>query len=944
MYRIGINMIDSDNINDKQDVDTVIGIDLGTRNCCVSIWRNNRFEIIPDQFGNRTIPSVVSFYKSAKLVGYNALSMKEINPANTIYDIKRLIGRKITDPTIVQTKHLLTYSIIDDQTKHQNVMIQLDNSDGKLSHKLTYRPEELCAHILIEIKKNVAKSLNQDVSKAVITVPAYFNDAQRQATLDSAKIAGLDVLKIINEPTAAALSYGLGDRDWGGKGGNVIVYDLGAGTLDISLMNIFDGSFRTLAVGGSSHLGGEDIDYTVMDHVIKQFKKQYHISDLVITKLAQLKLKNSVENAKKILSNSDKAVVCVDNFYDNKKLYYVLTKKVFETVCNNLFIMCLRPLAGVLESASVDKSEIDDVILVGGSSRIPKIQKMLLNFFKGTKIKKLTMTLNPDEVVSTGAAVYGYIMTHNEDPFSEKLILLDVTPLSLGVETLKKQMTVIIPRNSIIPTKKMKMFSTDTDNQDSVNIKIFEGERKLTKYNFHVGTFDLSGFEKGPSGHPKIRITFHVDINGILTVTAYEKRSCVKNCIEITSTWGAKGRLSGDEIQKMIIDAEKNECIDNMYSLKIGLMHNINSMCESILINLKNDAIIMNKPEKKKIRKNIVSLLKWTKSKEFSEFTVDELQSRYKILTKSYTPLIVQIAKQDTDFKEVNTAVLGAEVHGDDENIDGEAEFQQFTKPVDPLDYENEEIKIIKNTIMEMCQNILSVVTNPVSNIKPEDVEIFSDYIDSVRIWLFTTSSKTTIQFTSKIQEINNITDEILGKYQETTVFQKPSKFSSYDELKLTCNTLSMCIESNYFTLKKDHTQKLLEKINEIKKWIDINLEPVDSEVENKINEINELCNNIYVNNLHGELLKDNAFKDSDSESESESDSETEKVDILNKKNRINEDINSIIANMPKKITKKKSKQESNDNNDIYLKIDIDRLSPTSKINYKKSERKFQQV
>ena len=454
--------------------DNVIGIDLGTRFSCVSVWRNKKFEIISDQFGNRTIPSVVAFYRSAKLVGYNALSMKEVNPANTIYDIKRIIGRRMDDPVLEQIKNIISYEIIDDQTDHHNILIQLDKNDTTITHKLIYRPEEICSFILMEIKKMANKYLGKNVSKTIITVPAYFNDAQRQATLDAAKIAGLDVLKIINEPTAAALAYGLGSKKWKKKsGGNIIIYDLGAGTLDVSLMNISDGIFRTLAVGGNTHLGGEDIDYILMNHLLIDFQKQNGIKELKITKLARLKLKNSVENAKKILSTTERAVVCVDDFYGGKKLYNIITRDFFETICNELFLMCIKPLNDVLESAGLTKDDIDDVILVGGSTRIPKIQMLVLDFFQNTNIKRLTASLNPDEIVSAGASIYGYIMSHKEDPFSENLVLLDITPLSLGIETLQKQMTVIIPRNTVIPTRKTKIFSTDTDNQDTVSIKIF---------------------------------------------------------------------------------------------------------------------------------------------------------------------------------------------------------------------------------------------------------------------------------------------------------------------------------------------------------------------------------------------------------------------------------------------------------------------------------------
>src|SRR5579872_410012 len=550
--------LDTENIIDTEDV---IGIDLGTRFSCVSVWRNKKCEIICDQFGNRTIPSVVSFYRSAKLVGYNALSMKDVNPANTIYDIKRIIGRKFTDPILEQVKKIISYDVIDDESKHHNILVKLDSNDGTMTRKKEYRPEEICGYILIEIKNMAEAYLKKKVLKVVITVPAYFNDSQRQATLDAAKIAGLEVLKIINEPTAAALVYGLGKRfnNENQRGGNVIVYDFGAGTLDISLMNICNGSFKTLSYGANMHLGGEDIDYLMMDHVIRDFRMKHQLKEFSISKLAQVKLKNCAENAKKILSMCDKAVVCVDDFFNGLKLYYVFTREVFEMICNKFFVMCIKPLSDALESAGLQKNDIDEVILVGGSTRIPKVQKLILEFFKETKITKLICSLNPDEVVSTGAAIYGYLMTHQDDPFTENLVLLDITPLSLGVETLQKQMTIVIPRNTVIPTRKSKTFSTDTDDQSSVDIKVFEGERKQTKNNFHIGTFELSGFERGPRGFPTIKIVFHIDLNGILHVTATEKKSGVENSIIINSTWSAKGRLSKSDIDTIISEAKTNE-------------------------------------------------------------------------------------------------------------------------------------------------------------------------------------------------------------------------------------------------------------------------------------------------------------------------------------------------------------------------------------------------
>lgn len=960
------NIVDAEINNERKnnyleidDDDTVIGIDLGTRFSCVSIWRNKSFEIICDQFGNRTIPSVVAFYKSAKLVGHNALSMKEVNPANTIYDIKRIIGRRMTDPVIDQCKKLIPYEIIDDQSEHHNILVRLDKKD--ISRKTLYTPEEICSQILLEIKKMASTYLQKEVTKAVITVPAYFNDSQRQATLDAGKIAGLNVLKIINEPTAAALAYGLGNKYWEKKpinsqllgnkskiqqkmnyksiGGNIIMYDLGAGTLDVVLMNISNGVFRNLAVSGNNHLGGEDIDYLIMNHVIIEFQKQNRIKELKISKLAQLKLKNSVENAKKILSATDKAVICVDDFCNGKKLYHVITREFFELICNELFIMCIKPLNDVMESAKLNKEDIDEVILVGGSTRIPKIQKLILDYFSGTKIKRLTISLNPDEVVSAGASIYGYIMTHKDDPFSKDLFLADITPLSLGVETLQKQMTVIIPRNTVIPTKKIKVFTTDTDNQDTVSIKIFEGERKLTKNNFHVGTFDLTGFEKGPRGYPIIRITFHIDLNGILQVTAHEKRSDVQNSVQITSTWGAKGRMSKDDIDNIIKEAEKYEQIDTVYSTKIGLLHKINNICNAILINLKDDAFSLTNADKKKIRTEVKNNLKWIKNKELSELNVNELEKRDENLSKKYAPLIALSNKKNEKFKDTNQSSNIAEIYGDDDDNESLQQYEKIQIPNDPSEYEKEEIKALKKTISDLGKNILSVINNPISNFSEEDIITMSDYIGSVHIWLYTTTASTTIEFIAKINEINKFTEEIMKKYEEKKMFEKNDNFTAREELQLTCLTLNTSIKNNFFSVKKNDIDKLSKFINETMIWLLTHQNEESSLYQERLNEISEMCNSMY-HETHKMKVLENIILASNEEDTDECDSNEEIDNTISEipdGNKINEKIDDLINKLPNKLIRKNIVSQPK-NDDVLLKIDINKLNSKNTFKYKNIE------
>ena len=912
--------------------EVVLGIDLGTRFSCVSVWRNNRFEIICDQFGNRTIPSVVAFYRSARLTGYNALSMKDVNPKNTIYDIKRIIGRRSDDPSIDLIRGLISYDIVDDQSDSKGILVQLDENDMSITQRKTYRPEEICSCILSEIKRLATNYLGYPISKAVITVPAYFNDGQRQSTLDSAKIAGLEVLKMINEPTAAALAYGMGSKKWKDKtntecGGNVIIYDFGAGTLDVCLMNISDGVFRALAVGGNTHLGGEDIDYLLMSRIIGEFQSKNKIPDLKITKLAQLKLKNAVETAKKILSLGDKAVVIVDDFFNGKKLYHTMTREWFELVCNELFIMCMRPLKEVLDSAKLTRDDIDEIILVGGSTRIPKIQKLILDFFSNTNITKLTQTLNPDEVVSAGASIYGHIMTHHSDPFSENLILLDITPLSLGVETLQRQMAPIIPRNTVIPTKKTKIFTTDTDDQDTVTIKIFEGERKLTKHNFLVGVFDLSGFEKGPRGYPLIKITFSVDMNGILQVTAHEKRSGIENTIKITSTWGAKGRLSKKEIDTIVSEAEKNEQIDTMFSVKIGLIHQINTMCSSVLTNLKDPSYHITNLDKKSIKADIKNNLVWLKNKDISVLDLTELQDRSERLNKLYAPFIAQINKSNTDFSDMDTMTNAADIHADDADIENQNQNQTFkyeriTLQSESYDHDKEEIKALKKTIYELGKTITSAINNPVSNFTTEDIEFITDYIGTVNIWLYTTTASSIIEFVAKINEINKITEDIMQKYDTNKIFEKNDNFSKRDELHLTCITLNTSLKSKYFSLSETDTDKLNKKINQTMLWLLDHQNELPQIYQEIINEINSLCNSIY-HSMH----KIKILETIDLIDQSDSDSESEPAPPDNDSIKITENIDSIIDMLPDKPTKKKS--------DVLLKLDINKLNHMTTLQFK---------
>ena len=922
----------------------VIGIDLGTRYVCAGVWKNKRFEIVCDQFGNRTIPSVVSFHRSVRLVGNNALSIRRTNPLNTIYDVKRIIGRRADDPVIKNVQQIVSYEITDDGSEYRNVMIQLDKYDPYLTHKRIYRPEEITAMILFEIKKMATKCLHQEVEDAVITVPAYFNDAQRQATLDSAKIAGLNVIKIINESTAAALAYGLVTKKWGaitadsdddspGKsigstksaGGNVIVYDLGAGTLDLTLINIRNGTFRVLATSGNTHLGGEDIDYLLMSHIIREFRKKHLINKLELTVDAQIRLKNGVENAKKLLSSVEKTTICVDDFYEGKKLFYILTRDILELICNDFFIMCMRPLTDLLENGDLCKNDIDDIVMVGGSSRIPKIQALILDFFKDTKINRLNTNLNPDEIVAAGAAIYGYVITNDDDAYSNNLILLDITPLSLGVETLRKQMTIMIPRNTVIPYTVTKVFSTDSDNQDTVTVKIFEGERKLTRDNFHVGTFDLSGFEIGPRGFPIINITFHIDINGILSVTAHEKHSDIKNGIEITSTWSAKGRLSKQELDDIISEASQNESVDSAFSEKIDLAHQIKTICETVISNLDTNAYAIPKVDKKRIRADILANRKWLDENQIEDVSILELEERQKRLSKLYAPLILQIDKANDKFASSKTQCSFAEVHADDaESEESSSYFERFVP--ETVDYEREEIKAIKKSILDLGANITSLANNPHSNLLEDDINFINDYIETVNIWIFSNSATTCIEYIAKINEINEFTQDIMKKYEDKSVFSKNNSISCQDELYMTCLALDAGLKSNYFSLRKTDVDHLVKYISDTMLWLVANSNTSDEEYQKRLGELNAISDKIYNSTSRFATVPETIEEES-------SDSE-EEIEPQPHPNKIREDTKSLIDSMPDLPEHLIQKEE-----EVLLKIDMNKIN-RHKYHYRKSSNK----